>query len=82
MNPNGHADGESRLDRLERLFEQYAERNERAHEEFETEHKRLLVAQVVMVDTMSKLELKLDELTDKLDGLIGVVSDMLKRGTQ
>ena len=52
MNPNGHADGESRF------------------------------AQMVMVDTRSKLEVKLDELTDKLDGLIGVVSDMLKRGAQ
>jgi hypothetical protein len=77
MNPNGHADGESRLDRLERLFEesarrheQYEARNERAHEEFETEHKRLLIAQVVMVDNMSKLELKLDKLTGRLDGLI------------
>lgn len=71
MNPNGHADGESRLDRLERMFEQYTARNEQAHEEFEAEHKRLLIAQVVMVDNMSKLELKLDKLTDRLDGLKG-----------
>jgi hypothetical protein len=82
MNPSGQADGESRLDRLERLFEQYTERNERAHEEFEAEHKRLLIAQVLMVDTMSKLELKLDELADKLDGLIGVVESILKKGLQ
>ena len=89
MNPNGQADGESRLDRLERLFEQYTERNETAHEGFEAEHKRLLIAQVVMVDAaakrdlaMEKLELKVVEVADKLDGLIGVVESILKKGLQ
>ena len=89
MSPNGQADGESRLDRLERLFEesakrheQYDARNERAHEEFEREHKRFLIAQVVMVDNMSKLELKVAEVADKLDGLIGLVESFLKKGLQ
>jgi len=76
MNPNGHADGESRLDRIERLFEesakrheQYAARNERVHEEIQAEHKRLLIAQVVIVDNRSKLDLKVAQVADKLDGL-------------
>ena len=89
MNPNGHADGESRMDRLERLFEQYTERNEK-------EHKLLLTAQVLMVDTMTKLEtrviemvgtmtkleIKVIEIVDKLDGLIGVVSGLIKKPKQ
>jgi hypothetical protein len=89
VNPNGHADGETRIDRLERLFErsaerfdQYAERNEHAHEAFHEEHKRLLTAQVLMVDTMRKLELKLIQIGDKLDGLIGVVSGLIKKPEQ
>lgn len=55
MNPNGPAGDESRLDRLERLFERYTERNERAHEAFEDEHKKLLTAQILVVDAQAKL---------------------------
>jgi hypothetical protein len=82
VNPNGQADGESRMDRLERLFERYTERNEKAHEAFEEEHKRLLTSQVLMVDTMRKLELKVIEIGDKLDSLIGVVSGLIKKPAQ
>jgi len=82
MNPNGQADGESRLDRLEQLFLQGAERNEKAHEGFEEEHKRLLTSQVLMVEIMKKLELKVIEIADKLDGLIGVVNGLVKKPAQ
>ena len=75
MNPNGQTDGESRLDRLERLFEQFAERNEE-------EHQRLLTSQVLMVDTMTRLEIRVIEIADKLDGLIGVVNGMVKKPAQ
>jgi hypothetical protein len=44
MNPNG----ENRMDRMERLLEAYIQHNERAHENFEREHKDLLTAQVVL----------------------------------
>ena len=68
--------GESRLDRIERLLE----RNEEAHEAFNREHKLLLTAQVLMTDTMQQLELKMLETSEKLNALIRVV-DGLIRGT-
>ena len=70
MNPNGQTDGESRLDRLERLFEQYAERNEK-------EHKLLLTAQVLMVDTMTKLETSIIQIVDTMTKLETRVIEMV-----
>jgi hypothetical protein len=75
MNPNG----ENRMDRMERLLEAYIQHNERAHENFEREHKDLLTAQVVLSGHMDELSVKLAEVTDKLNGLIGVVDDFIKR---
>ena len=60
------------MDRLERLFEQYTERNEE-------EHKRLLTSQILMVDTMTRLETRVIEIADKQDGLIGVVDGFIKK---
>lgn len=79
MNPNGPTGGEARLDRLERLFAVYAERNEAAHEAFEDEHKKLLTAQVLMTQAMEKVELKLAEATDKLNALITIVDEDHRR---
>ena len=75
MNPNG----ESRMDRMERLLEAYIQHNERAHENFEREHKDLLTAQVVLSGHMDELSVKIAEVTDKLNGLIGVMDDFIRR---
>jgi hypothetical protein len=73
MEGNGHNDNESRLDRLEDAWNLVIQ----DHEEFRREHKMLLAAQVVMHDEQFKLEKSLDRLTgkvdqigDKLNGLI------------
>jgi hypothetical protein len=75
MNPNG----ENRMDRMERLLEAYIQHNERAHENFEREHKDLLTAQVVLSGHMDELSVKMGEVTDKLNGLIGVMDDFIRR---
>jgi hypothetical protein len=75
MNPNG----ENRMDRMERLLEAYIQHNERAHENFEREHKDLLTAQVVLSGHMDELSVKMAEVTDKLNGLIGVMDDFIRR---
>ena len=82
MNPNG----EDRLDRVERLLEAFIQHNQRAHENFEREHKDLLTAQVVLTGRMdeltghmNELSVRVAEVTDKLNGLIGVVDDFIRR---
>ena len=75
MNPNG----EHRMDRMERLLEAYIQHNERAHENFEREHKDLLTAQVVLNGHMDELSVKMAEVTEKLTGLIGVMDDFIRR---
>jgi len=58
------------------------ERHPEALEDFEREHKRLLIAQVVMADAAAKSDLKLAELTVKLNGLIGVIDGQIReKGT-
>ena len=66
MEGNGHNENESRLDRLEDAWNLMI----RDHEEFRAEHKRLLAAQVVMNDRQAKLDLTVQEIGDKLNGLI------------
>ncbi len=75
MNPNG----ETRMDRMERLLEAYIQHNERAHANFEREHKDLLTAQVVLSGHMDELSVKMAEVTDKLNGLIGIMDDFIRR---
>jgi CII-binding regulator of phage lambda lysogenization HflD len=41
-----------------------------AHEDFEKEHKRLLIAQVVMQDKLEKTQDLVHEIGEKLNGLI------------
>ena len=80
MEGNGQNDHESRLNRLEEWFQ----RMQDGHEEFEKEHKRLLIAQVVMQDSLVKMQDNLvkmqggleetrvlvHEIGDKLNGLL------------
>jgi regulator of sirC expression with transglutaminase-like and TPR domain len=54
---NGH--GQSRLDRLEGLVEVLVN----GHIEFEAEHKRLLIAQVVLTERIDIVNRNLDRLT-------------------
>jgi hypothetical protein len=66
MEDNGQKDNESRLDRLEDAYNLMIQ----DREEFRAEHKRLLAAQVVMHDEHIKLERTVQEIGDKLNGLI------------
>jgi CII-binding regulator of phage lambda lysogenization HflD len=86
VEPNG--DGPNRLDRMERLVELLVD----DHVLFRDEHKRLLTAQVVLSDQMSKLSDQMSKLSDqmsklaeaqkhtdeRLNDLIGVVDGMIR----
>ena len=74
--------GASRLDRMERLMEMLVS----DHVQFADEHKKLLTAQVVLTDRMDKLTIRMDQLaqsqqetTGKLDALIQVVDDFIRK---
>jgi hypothetical protein len=79
---NGGSGGSSRLDRIEAALERFAQ----DHEEFREEHKRLLTAQILMQDRMDKSFAKFDErmseVTDKLNGVIGVVDQLTRDVTR
>ena len=47
--------GKSRLDRIEEVIERHVLTNETAHERFEAEDKRLLAAQILMNEAMTKM---------------------------
>jgi hypothetical protein len=64
---NGNHDGGSRLDRIEAALELFV----RDHEDFRQEHKLLLRAQVLQQERLDKLDVKIGEIGDKVDGLIG-----------
>jgi hypothetical protein len=77
---NGH--GQSRLDRLEGLVEVLMN----GHIEFETEHKRLLTAQVVLTDRLDRLTEQVSELREaqrqtdeRMNALIAIVDDVVRR---
>ena len=77
---NGH--GQSRLDRLEGLVEVLMN----GHIEFTTEHKRLLMAQVVLTDRLDLLTKQVAELgeaekhtDERMNALITVVDDIVRR---
>ena len=60
--------------------------NEAAHEFFQAEDQRLLTAQILMngamqklVESMSTLELKMEETTAKLNALIDTVDGMIRK---
>jgi hypothetical protein len=81
---NGH--GLSRLDRIERAIESLAD-------EFRGEHKRLLTAQILLVDRMNELMGRMDAFAEttqelaetqrgseeRLDALILTVDDLIRR---
>ena len=81
---NGH--GMSRLDRIEQAIESLAD-------EFRGEHKRLLTAQILLVDRMGELTERIDALAEttkelaeaqkgseeRLDALILTVDDLIRR---
>ena len=81
-----NGEGKSRLDRIEEIIERAELANQTAHERFEAEDKRLLTAQILMNDAMTKmagsmekLELKMLETGEKLDALIKVVDGIIRR---
>ena len=74
MDANGQ--GESRLDRIERLLE----KNEEAHAEFIRDYQLLLKAQVVQQASLARLDEKMQETTEKLNALIAVVNGLISPG--
>ena len=66
---NGHQDNLSRLDRIERAIEHEVGE----HERFREEHERLLRSQVLLQDSLEKQKLRIDEIGDKINGLIDIV---------
>jgi hypothetical protein len=85
----GNGQGESRLDRIERLMQLHVIENHEEHAEFRREHRVLLSAQVVMVDkmttvleAMAKLDVKMLETTENLEALIRIVDGIVQRGQQ
>lgn len=72
---NGHAEGSSRLDRIEAAMELFIA----DHEEFRNEHKNLLRSQVLMQDHLEKLAKAQTTTEDRLNALITVVDDLVRR---
>lgn len=84
--PNGNS--QSRLDRMERLMNLLIE----DHVRFDDEHKRLLIAQVVLTDRVDKLAIQADKTfvalkelaesqkhtDERLNALISVVDDLVR----
>ena len=71
---NGH--GESRLDRVERILAELAEE----HVLFEAEHKRLLIAQVVLTERVDQLVENSKHTDERMNALIAVVDGVVRRG--
>lgn len=74
-----NGEGVTRLDRIEQMIERQVIANEAAHDRFMEQHKLLQAAQTVMSDHLNKLDLKLAEITGKLNALIQVVDDLVRR---
>jgi hypothetical protein len=80
-----NGEGKSRLDRIEELIERSEIRNaqqvtakEAAHDRFNAQYQQLLTSQVLMTETMTKLDIKMLETTEKLDALIQTVDDWIR----
>jgi hypothetical protein len=73
MANNGHDPG--RLDRLEGLVEVLFIR----HLEFEEEHKRLLIAQVVLTDRIDRLAELQTETAERLKVLVAIVDEVIRK---
>jgi hypothetical protein len=73
MANNGHDPG--RLDRLEGLVEVLFNR----HLEFEEEHKRLLIAQVVLTDRIDRLAELQTETAERLRVLVAIVDEVIRK---
>jgi FtsZ-binding cell division protein ZapB len=72
----------SRVQRLEELIEVLTNRHinfEERHSAFEEEHKQLLTAQVLLTDEMRKLAESQRHTDERLNALIGVVDDLVRR---
>lgn len=63
--------------RIDEMIERQVLATEEAHQRFREEDKWLLRAQVVMHDSMQRLETKMEETTDKLNALITTVDGLI-----
>jgi hypothetical protein len=71
---NGH--GESRLDRMEKLMELLIQN----HLAFRDDLGQLLTAQVVLTDRVDKLAQNAEHTNERMNALIAVVDDVVRRG--
>jgi hypothetical protein len=74
-----NGEGMRRLDRIEKMIELQVLANQAAHDQFKQQHKDLLTAQILMADTMNKLEVKMLETGQNLDALIKVAYGVIRR---
>ncbi len=65
--------------RIDDTIERQVLASEAAHERFREEDRSLLRAQVIMHDNMLRLELKMEETTDKLNALITTVDGIIRK---
>ena len=78
--------GSGRLDRIERAIEalveaqrQHVEQSNEEHRKFRQDHQLLLTAQVVLTEQQKVTDMKMAETTEKLNALITVVDDFIRR---
>jgi hypothetical protein len=78
--------GANRLDRIERAIEalvdaqkHHEQQNSEEHRQFRQDYKMLLAAQVALTEQQKITDMKMAETTEKLNALIAVVDDLLRR---
>lgn len=81
--------GTARLDRMERMLEMLIAdhvRFQEEHDRFQQEHRQLLTAQVVLTDRIDRLTITVAQLAEqqkatdeRLNALISVVDDIVRR---
>lgn len=77
-----HQHSMDRLDRIDAMIERQVLANEVAHDEFKAGYKSLLSAQILMNGAMEKMAVKMEETTDKLNGLIATVDGFIQGGAR
>ena len=79
MESNGNNGWRERLERIEGIIEAMATRQADFEDAVRAEHKRLLTAQVLLTDEVRKLAEAQIHTDERLNALIAVVDDLVRR---
>lgn len=78
--------GSGRLDRIERILQDLAERQRTDHEEFTRDHQQLLKWQVLTQDRIDRLfeltdrnAVQIGQLSDRIDKLVVAIGSLVER---